>query len=454
MKGSELTARQKAYFDSGATRPLPARLAALERLGRALADREAELARALREDLNKQPMESYFCETGLVLEEIRFHRRHLAGWMKPRRVRTPPALFPARSFICPEPYGRALIMSPWNYPVQLCLSPLVGAISAGCCAVIKPSAYAPATSAAIARLVGDIFPEEYITVVEGGRAENQALLEEQFDYIFFTGSVAVGKEVMSAAARRLTPVTLELGGKSPVIVDKSADLRLAARRIAFGKVLNAGQTCVAPDYLLIHSARKEEFVKAYQEALEEFFPGGDYSQMPCIVNEKHYRRLLSLLEGQNIRLGGGGEEERRFLQPTLLDQVSPEAPVMQEEIFGPILPVLTFEELEEAAAFVRERPRPLALYLFTRDKGAEGMVLDRCSFGGGCINDTIMHLATSHLPFGGVGSSGMGSYHGKASFDTFTHYRSVVKKGSWPDLSMRYHPYTEGKWSIVRRILR
>ena len=454
MKGSELTARQKAYFDSGATRPLPARLAALEKLGKALADREEELARALKEDLNKQPMESYFCETGLVLEEIRFHRRHLAGWMRPRRVRTPPALFPARSLICPEPYGRALIMSPWNYPIQLCLSPLAGAISAGCCAVVKPSAYAPASSAAIARLVGDIFPEEYIAVVEGGRAENQALLEEQFDYIFFTGSVAVGKEVMSAAARHLTPVALGLGGKGPVIVDRTADLRLAARRIAFGKVLNAGQTCVAPDYLLIHSARKEEFVKAYQEALEEFFPGGDYSQMPCIVNEKHYRRLLSLLEGQNIRLGGGGEEERRFLQPTLLDQVPPEAPIMQEEIFGPILPMLTFEELEEAAAFVRERPRPLALYLFTRDKGAERMVLDRCSFGGGCINDTIMHLATPHLPFGGVGSSGMGSYHGKASFDTFTHYRSVVKKGSWPDLSMRYHPYTEGKWSIVRRILR
>ena len=454
MNLAELTARQRAYFDSGATRPLSARLAALERLETALSEREEEISRALQTDLNKPPMESYLCETGLVLEEIRFHKRHLAGWMKPRRVRTPLALFPAKSFLCPEPYGRALIMSPWNYPIQLCLSPLVGAISAGCCAVVKPSAYAPASSRVIARLLGEIFPEEYIAVVEGGRAENKALLEEKFDYIFFTGSVSVGREVMAAAARHLTPVTLELGGKSPVIVDRTADLRLAARRIAFGKVLNAGQTCVAPDYLLIHSACKEDFVKAFQAALEEFFPGGDYSQMPCIVNEKHYRRLLSLLEGQDIRLGGGGEEARRFLQPTLLDQVSPDAPIMQEEIFGPILPMLTFEELEEAVAFVRKRPRPLALYLFTRDKKAERTVLEGCSFGGGCVNDTIMHLVTSHLPFGGVGDSGMGSYHGKASFDTFTHCRSVVKKGAWPDLSVRYHPYTPGKWSIVRRILR
>ena len=454
MNLAELTARQRAYFDSGATRTLSARLAALERLETALSEREEEISRALQTDLNKPPMESYLCETGLVLEEIRFHKRHLAGWMKPRRVRTPLALFPAKSFLCPEPYGRALIMSPWNYPIQLCLSPLVGAISAGCCAVVKPSAYAPASSRVIARLLGDIFPEEYIAVVEGGRAENKALLEEKFDYIFFTGSVSVGREVMAAAARHLAPVTLELGGKSPVIVDRTADLRLAARRIAFGKVLNAGQTCVAPDYLLIHSACKEDFVKAFQSALEEFFPGGDYSQMPCIVNEKHYRRLLSLLEGQDIRLGGGGEEARRFLQPTLLDQVSPDAPIMQEEIFGPILPMLTFEELEEAVAFVRERPRPLALYLFTRDKKAERTVLEGCSFGGGCVNDTIMHLVTSHLPFGGVGDSGMGSYHGKASFDTFTHCRSVVKKGAWPDLSVRYHPYTPGKWSIVRRVLR
>ncbi len=454
MTISEIIARQRAYFDSGATRPLGFRLDALEKLRCALQKNEALLFDALKQDLNKAPMESYMCETGLVLEEIRYHLKHLSVWMKPKRVPTPLAQFHAKSFRSPEPYGLALIMSPWNYPVQLCLNPLVGAISGGNCAVVKPSAYAPATSAALARILGETFPPEYIAVVEGGRDKNSALLEEKFDYIFFTGSVAVGKVVMEAAAKHLTPVTLELGGKSPVIEDETANIPLAAKRIAFGKVLNAGQTCVEPDYLFLHRSVKDAFVSAYRKALEEFFPGGDYANMPTIISEKHYRRVKGLLEGQAILLGGETDDARRFIAPTLLDETDPESPIMQEEIFGPVLPMLTYANLDDAIAFIRSRPKPLAFYLFTSSQAVEDKVLASCSFGGGCINDTIIHLATSNMPFGGVGDSGMGSYHGKESFDTFTHYRSVVKKYTWLDLPMRYHPYSEKKLGMIRKFMK
>ena len=454
MSIAEIVARQRQYFETGATRGADFRLQALERLHQALKREEPLIMEALKQDLNKAPMETYMCETGLVLEEIRFHKRHLRRWMKKRTVPTPLAQFHAKSFVSPEPYGVTLIMSPWNYPVQLCLSPLVGAISGGNCAVVKPSAYAPATSAALAKILGETFPPEYIAVVEGGREQNSALLEEKFDYIFFTGSVAVGKVVMEAAAKHLTPVTLELGGKSPVIVDETADVKLAARRIAFGKVLNAGQTCVEPDYLFLHEQVKEPFVAAFREALAEFFPGGDYSNMPTIISEKHSRRVKGLLEGEKILLGGGTDDARRFVEPTLLDNVSPESPIMQEEIFGPILPVLPYRDLEAVIRFIRSRPRPLALYLFTASKAVEERVLGTCSFGGGCINDTIIHLATSHMPFGGVGESGMGSYHGKQSFDTFTHYRSIVKKSTWLDLPMRYHPYSESKLKMIRKFMK
>ena len=454
MTISEIMTRQRAYFASGVTRSLAFRLDALKRLRQALQKNESLLFRALEQDLNKKPMESYMCENGLVLEEIRFHMRHLAGWMKKRRVPTPMAQFHAQSYQSPEPYGLTLILSPWNYPVQLCLCPLVGAISGGNCAVVKPSAYAPATSAALAKILGETFPPDYIAVVEGGRAQNSALLEQKFDYIFFTGSVAVGKVVMAAAAQHLTPVTLELGGKSPVIVDETADIPLAARRIAFGKVLNAGQTCVEPDYLLIHKDVKEQFVKAYQNALETFFPDGDYSNMPVLISEKHYRRVKGLLEGQKILLGGETDDARRLIAPTLLDETDPDSPIMGEEIFGPVLPLRTFQSLDQAIAFVNQRPKPLALYLFTSNKRTEEKILNHCAFGGGCINDTIIHLATSHMPFGGVGESGMGSYHGKKSFDTFTHYRSIVKKSTWLDLPMRYHPYTSKKFGMIRKFLK
>ena len=454
MEIQELAAQQRTYFNTGATRTAAFRRQALERLRAALLEHEEELNVALLADLNKAPAESYFTETGMVLEELRFQLKHFEKWARPRRVTTPLAQFPSRGELLPEPYGCVLIMAPWNYPVQLCLIPLVGAIAAGNCAVVKPSAYAPASSAAIAKLLGEIFPPEFVAVVEGGRAENRALLEQKFDYIFFTGSPAVGREVMAAGAKNLTPVTLELGGKSPVIVDSTADIPLAARRIAFGKVLNAGQTCVAPDYLLLHRSVKDAFVREYRRALEEFFPGGDYEELPCIVNDKHFRRASCLLAEQRVLIGGETDATRRFIAPTLLDETDPAAPVMQEEIFAPILPMLCWQEREEVVRFVQSRPKPLALYLFTRDREMERAIFDQCSFGGGCLNDTIVHLACSGLPFGGVGNSGMGSYHGKQSFDTFTHYRSVLKKANWLDLPMRYHPYSGEKLRWIKRFLK
>lgn len=454
MELKQLAARQRAFFESGATRPLAFREKALRDLRAAVLAREADIAAALMADLHKHPSESYMCETGLVLDEIGYHLKHLAKWMRPQRVRTPLAQFPGQSLRVPEPHGRVLILSPWNYPLLLTLSPLIGAISGGNCAVVKPSAYAPATSALVAQLLRDTFPEEYIAVVEGGRAENQALLGEKFDYIFFTGSPAVGRQVMECAARHLTPVTLELGGKSPVIVDKSADVALAAKRIAFGKVLNGGQTCVAPDYLLVHASVKEEFVSAYARALEEFFPGGDLKQLPHIINDKHYRRLCALLEGQTVLLGGACDDALRRISPTLLDEPALDSPVMEEEIFGPILPVISFDALDECISFIRSRPKPLALYLFTRDKGVEERVFHTCSFGGGCVNDVVVHLATPHMPFGGVGESGMGCYHGKASFDAFSHHRSILRKANWLDLPMRYHPYTPARLGIIKKFLK
>ena len=446
--------RQQEYYLSGATRSYAFRLEALKKLQQAVRDSEKRISDALLADLGKQPFESYMAETGMVLDEVRYHIRHLQSWMRDRRVRTPLAQFPSVSFVSPEPYGVALIMSPWNYPVLLCLDPLIGAISAGNCAVIKPSAYTPATSQVIADLLGETYPAEYVSVVQGGRQENTDLLEQKFDYIFFTGSVTVGKVVMTAAAKDLTPVTLELGGKSPAIVDASVDLKLAAKRIAFGKLLNGGQTCVAPDYVLVEESVRDTLVQNFREVLLEKFPDGDYADHAHIVNERHYQEKKALLEGQTVVIGGGFDDARRKIEPTVLIDVDPESAVMQEEIFGPILPVLTWTRLDEAIEFVRSRPKPLALYLFTQDRAVEEKILRECSFGGGCINDTVIHLATPHMAFGGVGQSGMGSYHGKFSFDTFTHYRSIVRKATWLDLPFRYFPYTERKFRLIRRFLK
>ena len=439
----EIVKNQRIYYMTGATRPLGFRLESLRKLQQAVRENEKQICDALLQDLNKHPFESYMAEVGMVLDEVRFHIRHLRRWIKDKLVPTPLVHFPAVSFTSPEPYGVALIMSPWNYPVLLCLDPLIGAISAGNCAVIKPSAYTPATSQVIADIMKSIYPPEYITVVQGGRQENTALLEQHFDYIFFTGSISVGKAVMKAAAQHLTPVTLELGGKSPAIVDASADLKLAAKRIAFGKLLNGGQTCVAPDYVLVEESVRDDLIHNFRDVLAEKFPNGDFSDHAKIVNDRHYQEKKALLEGQTIAFGGVFDDERHTLEPTVLIDVDPESPVM-----------LTWTKLEEAIAFVRSRPKPLALYLFTGKQESEKKVLQNCSFGGGCINDTVIHLATSHMGFGGVGLSGMGSYHGKRSFDTFTHYRSIVRKSTWLDLPFRYFPYTERKLRLIRRVLK
>ena len=456
MEIETLVANQRGFYMQGKTLPLSFRREALDRLERAIVRREEEINAALQSDLGKSATESYMCEVDMTLSELRFMRSHTGRWARRRRVLTPLAQFHARSFTVRDPYGVVLIMSPWNYPFMLTMEPLVGALAAGNCCVLKPSAYAHATSAIIASLVRDCFPPEYVSVVEGGRAENQALLAQKFDYIFFTGGVTVGREVMRRASEHLTPVTLELGGKSPCIVDSTAKLDLAARRLAFGKLLNCGQTCVAPDYLLIDRRVEEPFLKALQRefvrmAGENALDNPEYVHM---VNRKHYDRVMGLIDPEKVICGGKGNPETLRIQPTILCGVTAEDAVMQEEIFGPVLPVLTYNTLDEALAFVRARPHPLALYFFSEDKAAQQRVLREAAFGGGCINDTIIHLATSRMGFGGVGNSGMGSYHGKKSFDTFSHEKSIVDKSTWMDMPVRYMPYSKLKTSLLRIFLR
>ena len=450
----EIVESEKHFFRTGVTRGVDFRIDMLKKFRKAIIENDELISAALKADLNKQPFESYMCETGQLLEEINFHIKRLKKWSKTRRVKSGIGQLPGKSYVCPEPYGVVLIMAPWNYPVQLCLMPLVGAISAGNCAVVKPSAYAPESSRVISKLIESAFPTGFVTAVEGGRDANKALLDEPFDYIFFTGSVAVGKTVMEAAAKRLTPVTLELGGKSPIIVDETANLPLAARRIAFGKVLNAGQTCVAPDYLMIEKSVEAPFIEEYKKALASFFPEGDMSGMVRIINDKHFERVCNILDNSgNVVIGGARDAETRFIEPAVLTGVPVDSPAMQQEIFGPVLPVLPYEKLDDCIDFIRSRPKPLALYIFSENKMNQEKVLNSCSFGGGCINDTVIHLASSHMSFGGVGESGMGSYHGKKSFDTFTHYRSVLKQGKL-DVKLRYFPYKSGKEKIIRMILK
>ena len=451
-----LLEQQRAHFFSGRTLPVQARIQALDRLEQAILDHEEDLYRALQADLGKSRMEAFLCEISLTLSELRYVRRHVKGWSRRRPVLPSLAQFPGRCSVLPEPYGVVLILSPWNYPVLLTLEPLIGALAAGNCAVVKPSAYSPHTSAVLAALIGGALPPEHAAVVEGGRQENQCLLEQSFDYIFFTGSVAVGREVMTKAAAHLTPVTLELGGKSPCIVDETADLTVAARRIVFGKFLNCGQTCVAPDYVLVSRSVKEKFLSEISREIGRMY-GPDPLQNSGygkIINQKHFTRLVSLLDCGKVVAGGSCDPERLRIAPTVLDGVTPEDPVMQEEIFGPILPVLTVDSLDQAIAFVRARPRPLALYLFTSARTAERRVFRELSFGGGCVNDTILHLASSRLPFGGVGNSGMGAYHGKRSFLTFSHEKGVLKTSTRLDMPLRYPPYTPQKERWARRMLK
>lgn len=446
----------RAFFDSGRTLPLKKRLAALKRLEAQVEQRQKEILEALRADLNKSPHEGFMAEVGLVLSELRLAGKSLRRWAKPERCRPSIAQMPGRAYVYKQPFGVALVMSPWNYPFQLTMNPLIGAVAAGNCALVKPSAYAPNTALVMQEICEAAFEPGWVTVIQGGREENSALLEEKFDYIFFTGSVSVGRTVMQKAAERLTPLTLELGGKSPAIVDRTADPALAARRLLFGKLINAGQTCVAPDYVLVHSARKEELVKALKEELARMLPDEGYLKQtfPKIINEKHYQRLLGLLEGQQVLTGGQAYPETRQISPALVDEPAPASPLMQEEIFGPILPIISVDSLEAAIAYVAARPRPLSLYLFTSERAAEEAVISRLHFGGGCVNDTVLHLAGARLPFGGVGDSGLGRYHGKATFGSFTHHKSVLKKGRLIDIPFRYHPYKDSGKTLPKWMLR
>ena len=452
----DILQQQNHFFSSGKTIPAEFRLKQLESLKEAMIRHEADLAAALKEDLGKNRMESYMCEIGLTLSELTWMQKHLRSLMRSKRVSTPAAQFAAKSFRSPSPYGTVLIMSPWNYPVLLTLDPLIDAIAAGNTAVVKPSAYAPCTFDVMKTMIEECFPAHYVAVVDGGRAENQALLQQRFDMIFFTGGKTVGREVLRHAAEYLTPVTLELGGKSPCIVDSTAKIRLAAKRIVFGKYLNCGQTCVAPDYILCDKRIRDELITAILAEIEKQF-GKEPLKNPNygkIINEKHFERILGLINGEKLVYGGQSEPESLRIAPTVLNNITWDDAVMGEEIFGPLLPILTFDTLDEALDTVESHPHPLALYFFSEDKAAQKKVLDTCRFGGGCINDTIIHLATSDMPFGGVGESGMGSYHGRVGFETFSHYRSIVDKKTWMDLPIRYQKYTGLKEKMMRMFLK
>lgn len=459
MKVSDLQAvleKQKAYFRTGATLPLAARQMALTALRTEMVRRQDAVHDALRADLGKCAAEAYMTETGMALGELSFIQYHLPAWVKDRTVPTPLANFPARSFTRPAPYGSVLILSPWNYPYLLSMDPLIDALAAGNTVLLKPSAYAPHVSAVLKEIIEEALPPELCAVVTGGRKENQRLLEQKFDHIFFTGSQSVGKEVLRHAAEHLTPVTLELGGKSPCIVDHTAKLQLAARRIVFGKFLNCGQTCVAPDYVLCERSVKDRFIECLKaETARQIgdnpFENPEYGK---IINRKHFDRLSRLLDRKKVVYGGQTNLASLQIAPTILDGVTFRDPVMKEEIFGPILPVLTIESAADAVDLVNGGPKPLALYVFTQSRKTARLLTTRCQFGGGCINDAVVHLATSHMGFGGVGESGMGAYHGKTGFDAFSHEKSILDRKTWCDPSIRYRPYTAFGTRLVKRLLR
>lgn len=446
MKIEQILEMQRNYFNSGATLPVDFRISMLKKLYAAAKKYEHEIEAALTEDLGKSDFEGFMCETGIVLSEISYMIRHTRKFASRHRVHTPLAQFASHSYKQPSPYGNTLIMSPWNYPFLLTIDPLADAIAAGNTAVVKPSAYSPATSALVAKIIEESFSPEYIAVVTGGRKENSELLNQKFDFVFFTGGQNVGREVLRHTAETLTPAVLELGGKSPCVIDSTAKLKLTAKRIVFGKYLNCGQTCVAPDYVLCHSSVKDQLVKEICTQItaqysSEPLQNPDYGK---IINEKHFHRILGLINPAKVVLGGESNESTLQIAPTVMDNVSWDDAVMQEEIFGPVLPVLTFDSYDELYRIMSSKPKPLAFYFFAEDKQRIREVTERCSYGGGCVNDTIIHLATSEMGFGGVGESGMGSYHGKAGFDAFSHTKSIVDKKTWIDLPMRYQPYKKG----------
>ncbi len=434
---------QKKFFQSGRTFSVEFRTEMLKKLLFAIKKYEEEITRSLSKDLGKSDFEGYMCEVGLAEAEISYMIKNVKRLASEKRVRTPLANFPAKSYKKPVPYGNVLIMSPWNYPFLLSIDPLADAIAAGNTAIVKPSAYSPETSGIIKKILEEIYPKEYVAVITGGRKENSALLEKKFDFIFFTGSSSVGKTVLRNAAENLTPAVLELGGKSPCIVDSKAKISLAAKRIVFGKYLNCGQTCVAPDFILCHKSVKNEFIAAVKkEILSQFgkepLKNPDYGK---IINQKHFERILGLMDTEKIVFGGAFEPENLRIEPTVMDNISFDDPVMQEEIFGPVMPIMTFENREEIYPMLKDLPKPLAFYVFTEDKKFAKEITEKLPFGGGCINDVIIHLATSEMGFGGVGESGMGSYHGEAGFNAFSHTKSIVDRKTWMDVPVRYQPY-------------
>lgn len=452
----QIVENQRTYFYTGATLPLSHRIEALKKIQSYILTHEAEIGKAIRKDLGKSDFESYMCETGLVLSEITYMLKRIRSFAKEKNVLTPLAQFHSRSFKKPSPYGVALIMSPWNYPFLLTIDPLIDALAAGNTVVLKPSAYSPYTSAVIQSMIEECFDTRYVAVITGGRAENTCLLNEHFDYIFFTGSQTVGKEVMRHAAAHLTPVTLELGGKSPCIVEESANIKLAARRIVFGKYLNCGQTCVAPDYIYCDRKIKDQLLAEIKRQIKRQFRSEPLTNKNYgkIINEKHFDRITKLIDSSKVVFGGKCDRTTLKIEPTVMDHVTFDDAVMQEEIFGPILPILTYDSLDQAIHKINSMPHPLALYVFTFDKTAARKVTARCGFGGGCINDTIIHLATSEMGFGGFGESGMGSYHGKDGFRTFSHYKSIVDKKTWLDLPMRYQPYRKVNEKLIHLFLK
>lgn len=449
----KLVQKQRDFFNTGTTLDFEFRKQHLRQLQQAIRQYEQELFDAMYADFHKPELEAFATEVGFVLLELKETLKHIHQWAKPHRVKESLINFPSRSYIHSEPYGVSLIIGPWNYPFQLLINPLIGAMAAGNCAVLKPSELTPATSAVISQIIRETFDEAYVATVEGGIGTAENLLKQRFDYIFFTGSSKVGKIVMKAAAEHLTPVTLELGGKSPAIVAEDADLSLAARRITWGKFLNAGQTCVAPDYVLVQEQVKEDLIQLISQCITEFY-GNDPELSPdyaCIVNDEHFERLSSYLQDGLIRAGGKTNKEKRYISPTILDQVTWQHPVMQEEIFGPILPVIPMQSVDHAIQTVKALEKPLALYFFSSNKVKQERVLKHTHFGGGCINDTVSHLINPHLPFGGVGGSGLGNYHGQTSFNVFSHQKSILKRGTWLDLPLRYPPYNK-RLPLLRKL--
>lgn len=452
----EILQSQKEFFQSGKTLPVSFRVDALKKLRESIKRHEDEIAEALTKDLGKSAFEGFMCETGLTLTEITYMIKHTRKFAKEKRVRTPMAQFASRSYKKPSPYGNVLIMSPWNYPFLLTIDPLADAIAAGNTAIVKPSAYSPATSEIVRKIVEECFDQKYVAVITGGRRENSALLDKKFDMIFFTGSQGVGKEVMRKAAEHLTPTVLELGGKSPCIVDDTAKLPLAAKRIVFGKYLNCGQTCVAPDYILCDEKIKDKLVEEIKKQIVSQFGASplDNPDYGKIINEKHFARVMGLIDKDKVVIGGGGHAETLRIEPTVMTDVTFNDAVMGQEIFGPVLPVMTYKKFSDVFDMLKNLPKPLALYIFSGDKSRIDAVTSRLSFGGGCVNDTIIHLATSEMGFGGVGESGMGSYHGKEGFDAFSHTKSIVDKKTWLDLPMRYQPYKKSSEKLIRKFLK